>query len=144
MLFITRPCLAFAGYIAIIVVAQAASIADPSDPATPVSNTPYESAFQTYQPAESNSMSPDKEWRAANAALANEPDHGGMGGMNMGESMQMPEPKTNKAANAMQMPKDMKMPMDKHPGMDMKMPMPMNDKDTASPMKEHSGHGKEK
>ena len=168
MLLFTRRGLALAGCFAAVSLAHAAANSDPAQPNAAVPATQYQSAFQDYAPAKDASVSPGKEWRAANAAVAADPGHGdmpgmnmggmSMGGMNMDGAMKMPMPDSNgKSAEKRgpktmgkpaPMPKGMKMPMKKHPGMkmdmQMDMPMPMDSKGAAPPMEMHHNHGQEK
>jgi hypothetical protein len=131
MRFFTRRGLALAACLAAVSVTHAAANPDPAQSNAAVPATQYQSAFQNYAPVQESSTTPDKEWRAANAALAAEPGDGDMPGMNMG---------------AMNTDGAMKMPTEKPPGMKMQtdMPMPMNGKDAAPPMGMHHHHGQEK
>jgi hypothetical protein len=114
MHLISRRTLALTGLLTTVVFAHAMPASDPANPETSVPAVPYQSAFEHYQAAPEASTSPDKAWRAAIAAVASEPDHGSMAGMNMDGATPM----------AMPMPSGMKMPMDQHQHMDMSKPIP--------------------
>ncbi len=48
---------------------------DPTDPSVAVPATVYQSVLTGYAPAEKDTPSPDKSWRAANDAVAGQPGH---------------------------------------------------------------------
>jgi hypothetical protein len=65
------PLLSFAA------IAQQAQQAGPADPRASVPVPVYVSAFKTYQPAADAPATPDRAWRAANEAAANNDPHAG-------------------------------------------------------------------
>ena len=139
MHLILRRTLAFTGLLTTVVLAHAMPASDPANPEKSVPEVPYQSAFVQYQAASEASTSPDKAWRAAIAAVASEPDHASMAGMNMDGAtpMAMPMPTAEAKPAAKPMPSGMKMPMDQHQHMDMSKPMPMDmpmNKDMKMPM----------
>ena len=50
---------------------------DPTDPSVAVPATMYQSVLTGYAPAEKDTPTPDKSWRAANDAVAGQPGHAG-------------------------------------------------------------------
>lgn len=70
---------AFGALLAAMPAAQAqqpSRTPDPADPSAPVPPTVYQSALTGYAPAAKDLPAPDKTWRAANATVAGQPDHG--------------------------------------------------------------------